>query len=376
MHRYRLILALNLICNLVFYTGGVFATNTTHVAASLLYHVDSQIRQIDNCDESIISFNDNDVKNLWKELELCLPTKNILELQSLYTHAKMLNQNNHTLESKEKYAEAKKLLYAIWRELCEIEESPTNLIQRKTSPSYNDFSTNPHTSKKYKKKVRPHLMPIDHEIKPKLDAIFCSTRATADANSFEAAGFTTFALQPRSFIRVAGHPSFPNHLLKVYLDTELRKKRGEDGWIWFVRRCKGAEKIRKIIKKRKCKLFTVADKWIYPLPINPSTPIDPSYQQKSEVLVVTNMHLTTKEESLDAWKNMTKDHLKELYSIISYAGGSSYREDNIPYTKSGHFAFIDTEHPYKIPNYENVAEYLSPEMKEYWYKLTRTGYTY
>ena len=47
--------------------------------------------------------------------------------------------------------------------------------------------------------------------------------------------------------------------------------------------------------------------------------------------------------------------------------------DNIPFTKDGKMAFIDTEHHHLWPvDYYRLERYLSPEMKTYWKNLTHS----
>jgi hypothetical protein len=213
-----------------------------------------------------------------------------------------------------------------------------------------------------------HILPAHHPGRRALDAIFLSRRATKDEESFQASGFTTLFQKSRSFIRVARHPSLPGYLLKVYLDSEQRQKRNRAGWEWLVRRCEGAEKIRKIIKQNKIKYFQVPGKWLYPLPAQPnSTALDQPF-----VLLVHDMDLVSKEENESAWQSLiTREHLDELYLIITKAGGSSYRPDNIWLTKRGKFAFIDTEYPTQNFDYDSISSSLSPEMRNYWVNLTQ-----
>ena len=213
-----------------------------------------------------------------------------------------------------------------------------------------------------------HILPANHPGKPALDAIFLRRRATKDEETFQASGFTTLFNKSRSFIRVARHPSLPGYLLKVYLDSEQRQKRNRAGWEWLVRRCVGAEKIRKIIEQNRIKYFQVPGKWLYPIPSQPdSTSLDQPF-----VLLVHDMDLVSKEENESAWKSrITREHLNELYLIITRAGGSSYRPDNIWLTKRGKFAFIDTEYPTQNFDYESISSYLSPEMRSYWVNLTQ-----
>ena len=84
--------------------------------------------------------------------------------------------------------------------------------------------------------------------------------------------------------------------------------------------------------------------------------------------------MTDKPLNYHAWKTfVTPKILDELYIIISRANGSSYRPDNIPYTQTGHFAFIDTEYPNKDPDFNSIRPYLSEEMWYYWDKLVKQG---
>jgi hypothetical protein len=242
-----------------------------------------------------------------------------------------------------------------------------------TSTNYNNFEDNPYTTKEQKKRLRPYLLPSDSPLKPALDAIFTTQRATADENAFMNAGFTILARQPRSFIVIGRHPSLPGYLVKAYLDTEIRKKRNKESWVWFANRCKGALKIEKVIERYHFTKFTVPKKWIYPLPLEPAPLLNRGKRRYNEVLVVTDMKLAAKEESLNAWKNVSRQDLDALYTIMCCAGGSSYREDNIPYTQNGTFAFIDTEYPDKIADFRSIIPYLSDEMQTYWLKLVKKG---
>lgn len=225
-----------------------------------------------------------------------------------------------------------------------------------------------------RKRVDPFLLPCDHPAKDLLDHIFSSSRVTENDQTLLDAGFDIRSIQPRSYVRILKHPLLPDFLFKAYVDVEIRKKRNLDSWQWLVKRCEGAAAVRHIIKKRKIKFFTVPDKWIYLLPETPLLSDDPDNQNHPALLLVTDMHLASRKESLYAWKHqITKEHLDELYQIISYAKGSSYRPDNIPLTIHGTFAFIDTEYPSHTPDYNSIKFYLSPEMCLYWEKLVQRG---
>ena len=139
-------------------------------------------------------------------------------------------------------------------------------------------------------------------------------------------------------------------------------------------RCIGAEKIRRVITKKNFTHFVVAEKYIYPLPAHPSPPSNGLYTRHFAILLAEDMQLVPKSENLRAWKTViTREHLHELYTIMTAARGSSYRPDNICYTRNGKFAFIDTEYPSSGPDYTSIRPHLSPKMQRYWDRLIKHG---
>lgn len=249
-----------------------------------------------------------------------------------------------------------------------------NLSHCRFDQSEPNFNDNPYVTDYVQNLMEPYLLPLDHPTRKFLDSICLKTRVIKDKKTFDRAGFKVISHRPRSHILVASHRRMPGYLIKVVLDTELRDKRGTKSWRWFVRRCQGAEKIRSIIQERRMKHFVIADKWIYCLPYHPSPPNDSYHQRHLAILVVTDMHLVPEGENLDAWRHeITKDHLDELYEIISGGNGSSYRADNINYTYEGTFAFIDTEYPTTRPDFKSIRPFLNSKMRKYWDYLVKRG---
>ncbi|MGH2639961.1 MAG: hypothetical protein ACRDF4_11890, partial [Rhabdochlamydiaceae bacterium] len=183
-------------------------------------------------------------------------------------------------------------------------------------------------------RVQPYLLPSKHCLKPLLDEIFSQGRITETYETFERVGFVTHCRRRLSGVTIARHPKIPGYLFKVYLDSETIQKRSKPGEEWLLQRCIGAAKIRALIKKKKMRYFLVPDKWLYELP------------QKGYILITTDMELVSNRETKTAWKtNVNRELLQELYSILRHGYGSPTLSANIPYTKSGKFAFIDTEYP-------------------------------
>lgn len=235
----------------------------------------------------------------------------------------------------------------------------------------NNFSSNPFVSEKARSTTAPYIMADNHPMRKAMDELFSQARVTQNEASLVKAGFTILHRQPRSCIRVVSHPKLPGYLVKLILDEEVRLKEGKPEWFWFSKRCQLANKIREVIHANNIKHFTVPKKCLYPLPVYPEPVLNPGQPRKIVVLLVEDMKITSNSKNLVAWKNaIKKEHLDELYLIIKNVGGSSYRADNIPLTKNGIFAFIDTEYPDIPSNYSKIDPFLSKKMRTYWLKIT------
>lgn len=237
-----------------------------------------------------------------------------------------------------------------------------------------DLRDNPYIPDSLKKEIKPFLLQPKEYRRRILDSIFKATRATLTDETLVNAGFKILYKQPRSYIRVVSHPRLQGYLLKLYLDSERKIKKNVAGCEWLIRRCKGAKRIKKVIIKNNIAHFLVPEKKIYPLPKEPSPPLNKKFKRQLILLVVQDMQLTSKTESYMAWKKfITPEHLKELYIIISHASATTYRPDNLPLTIYGKFAFIDTEYPGQKPDFKTIRKYLSTKMRLYWDNLVREG---
>lgn len=323
----------NLLASICYVTFGFAESNDDSLDAI------STISYSLSCPSSI---EDQELDGLWEQASLC-PDQNTLELAKYYSQ--------------------------IANEQPEFLEKSVELLDylAEARAQYPNFEGNPLITSAMRSRMKPHLMPLDHPIKPILDTIF-ATRVTENIATFTAAGFKILFDQQTSFVKVAYHPSTPGYLYKVYFDDEVRQKSHKPGWHWLCNRCEGAAKIRRLIKKKKFIHFTVPDKWLYPL--NHPNPSSPSPQPV--ILVVTDMNIRCQEETIEAWQTkITKRHMDELYAILKNGGGSRFLSGNVPYTHSGKFAFVDTEYPKRKVNVAKITPYLSPEMQKYWKKLTK-----
>ncbi len=237
--------------------------------------------------------------------------------------------------------------------------------------NYPNFHDNPLITDPMRLKIAPHLIPLDHPIKATLDFIFSQSRVLENERTLVDAGFEVIALpEPYSFIIVARHPAIPGYVFKLPLDSEKRSRKHLPHWSWLASRCAEAKKIRNVIKNKHIRYFSVPDKWLYVLPLYPySSSLNP----QPLILVAKDMEIVSHKESYLMWKNgIKRKHLDELYSIIKKGyGGKSVLHliRNVPFTKHGKFAFIDTEGPQSDINLKYVKKHFSKEMQNYWDKL-------
>lgn len=241
--------------------------------------------------------------------------------------------------------------------LVGYQEAPTDTYRA----FYPNFYHNPLITKSMREKMTKHLLPRNHKISPIMDALFGGARVTKNEETLLAAGFEITHRQQSSHVILAKHAALPGYIFKIYLDSETKRKKGKPGWYWLTNRCIGVKKIKRLIQKKRLKYFVTPSKWLYPLPYF-------SKEDKQPVLlVVTDMQLASCGENIWAWKNLvTPEILDELYEILSHGYASNFLTGNIPYTKSGKFALIDTEHPKRTINLVKVKNYLSEEMQHYW----------
>jgi len=361
--------------------------------------IDATFGESEWSEETSVAFSDSDIKELWEDVNnpkaektyekalLCLQNGDnaaasvLFKQVSLELTPQWLNDNNeelsefleHRLCDTADQIETHSNQLFIDTILKPAQAMNEQALSLKTDLTVS-FETNPHLSPDAKVKMRPFLLSHESPLKEPMDAIFKKSRVTANASTMKKSGFITLFVQPRSFIRVVKHPTIKNFLFKLYLDDDLRVKKNTPGWEWLVRRCKGAERIRNVIAKDHIHLFTVPRKWIYPLPAQPSPPLGSTYTRHLAVLIVDDMNLVSARDNTRAWVHkVTTKHLDELYIILSQVGGSSFRGQNIPYTKSGKFAFIDTEYPSGPPDFGHIRWSLRGKMLQYWDSKVRKG---
>jgi hypothetical protein len=320
--------------------------NAFYAIASLRFHL-HQLMTPQNSDfkENAILFENSDIAHLWSSAKKCSVSDSLESAEKQYYEG--LEINFSIQSSAELLCGVKQQLDDVWEYLNRdlLNTNCTEIENKSFSFNYINKNENGHHQKL-------------HTI---LHALFSSPGAIENEDCFRRLGFSILHARPSGMI-VASHPSLSGYLLKLYFHSS--NKLPAIIWEKFTNRCKGADNISRLIKARQLKHFSVPDKWIY----------TPPSDQSAFILVVTDMNIVPTSETKYIWKNkITREQLKELYCIISHGYASSCLRKNIPYTKNGKFACIDTEYPQRTPLYEHVKKHLSNKMKLYWDRLVKTG---
>ena len=91
---------------------------------------------------------------------------------------------------------------------------------------YPGFHDNPNLHGRLRAAIEPHILPLDHPLKPILDVVFSQSRVTETIESIKNAGFTILHAMPRSFVVIARHRLAPGYISKC---ISIRKRKDGTG---------------------------------------------------------------------------------------------------------------------------------------------------
>lgn len=238
-----------------------------------------------------------------------------------------------------------------------------------------DYPKNTYVSDEVWEAVSPYFLLEDHPIKPQLEKIFSTKRITLNKKKLKKAGFEVFSQGFWSHVTIAKHKKLNGYVLKIYVDSEIVDVQD---WAKWIERIEGAKAVRKAIKNHGFHtIFKVPHKWIYPLLPEPSPPNTSKYQRKNFILIAEDMNVYSEKKNRKLWKtsSMTKDKLDAIYTIVNEVGLLDVVYDfNLPFSKDGKLAFIDTElhHIWPIP-FGRMTKYLTPPLQAHWRWLIANG---
>jgi hypothetical protein len=147
-----------------------------------------------------------------------------------------------------------------------------------------------------------------------------------------------FRVMPRSAekIVVAGHREARGYLFKKYpADWRSYSEQLE----LYEERVAGARLLKEHLAARQVDKIVVPRKWLCTLPPRHDVRGKPSY-----VVVVDRYDLCDREESERRYRRIHRDVLAQLCEIVFLFRGLDFSVRNVPFTRDGAIAFIDTEH--------------------------------
>jgi hypothetical protein len=210
--------------------------------------------------------------------------------------------------------------------------------------------------------LTPYLLSQEDSLYQQLADLFHDPHMFDSQSHLKRAGFKVKSGNSRTKLMVAGHSSIPNHLLKKFPNSVSQSKQLDN----FIRRIKGARTLRNAIQKHNFKHLVVPEKWLYKLP--------KQFPSHSYVLVVEKMDIyddgnDPNGETRKRYYNIDKEVLTELCILLHEVGGCDSLPRNIPFTRSGQIAFIDTEHVGTTKTREqfhrDTIPLLNPELQAY-----------
>lgn len=253
-----------------------------------------------------------------------------------------------------------------------LKRQPIRAIALELHEQYNGYIQNPHVSPQVWERMSKYFLPANHPLKNKLDKLFGEKRITLDQKHLKEGGFKSPALRDHSRTVVSQHKKFRGYYFKFFSDEQ----RNVVDWKKLLNRVVGAQKVRDVIRKHHYeKYFKVPDKWIYPLPAEPSPPSN--YLRKNFILIAQDVSALKFWPNYAKWKStsLSKSFLSAFFRILSDAGlYDSVHPFNVPFTFDGRAAFIDTEVHSKWPiPYEKLTPRLSDENQVYWNQLIQNS---
>lgn len=196
--------------------------------------------------------------------------------------------------------------------------------------------------------VLPYIMPEDHPIKAGLDALFSSNPSLESFNR---------PISKRTRLFVGIHPDFPGYIFKFLPNTNPMEHE------YWLNRIRTANIIRNAIEERGFgDQFKVPQKWLYVLP-------------SRYLLVAEDMNILPTEENKALWKSsyVTPELLYNLFVLLRDLHlRDCCKPDNIPFSRDGRIAFVDTQFFEGKMKYKRLSPSLSPSNQIYWKVLTKS----
>lgn len=165
-----------------------------------------------------------------------------------------------------------------------------------------------------------------------LSPLFRDPRMFASRAAWRAAGFDVPDRSDPNKVMVGRHAAVKGYLFKRYHPGSSKDAHTEN----YQRRIAGAQKVTELIAKHSLRGVIAPEKWLYELPRE--------FGRAEHVLIVEELPLKTDDGTKRAYADISEDTLHALCVVLHAFPGLDSIAKNLPFTKDGQVAFIDTEH--------------------------------
>lgn len=207
-----------------------------------------------------------------------------------------------------------------------------------------------------------YLLPNTHPTVEKLQKIFNDSSLLESRSRLVNAGFVPTEHQGANSVTLK-HPSLKGYIVKLLTDTFPVENEAER----FVLRIDGERAARKCVRKYRWEdFFKIPRQWIYVLP-HPS-------ERRRTVLIAEDADIVPHHQT-ERWyrDKITKSALKKIYRLTTEVGlQDCCRKTNLPRTKDGRLAIVDTETFHVWPvEYDRLLVSLNSKMQNAWLKIIK-----
>lgn len=207
-----------------------------------------------------------------------------------------------------------------------------------------------------------YLLPENHPAVEKLDRIFNDPALLESRSNLFNAGFIPTEHQGANSVTLK-HPLLKGYIVKLLTDHFPVENEVER----FIVRIDGERLVRKCIKTHRWEaVFKIPGQWIYLLPC-------PSQRRKT-ILLAEDAEIVPHNQT-EKWyrEKISKSTLKKIYRLTTEIGlQDCCRKTNLPRTKDGRLAVVDTETFQAWPvEYSRLLVSLNPKMQKVWLKMIK-----
>jgi hypothetical protein len=153
--------------------------------------------------------------------------------------------------------------------------------------------------------------------------------------AFRKAGFDVIDREHKDKIMVATHGAAPGYMFKKYSNDTSPKDQLEK----YEQRVEGARKVRALIEERRLEHIVVPQKAVIELPREFS-----SRKSSPHVVIAERLSLSSHSDTKRTYSHIDENVLRDLCVVLHVFPGLDSVVANMPFTKDGKIAFIDTEH--------------------------------